>query len=241
MRCQQDGPGAPCITAEARPQGGRERSSSRSTKPLLYERLAAIERKANGRPLPNLTLDEGVLKIAPIENRPRRKRRNSRRNSMRCCRVRITLDPAVNFARFRQIAGKPGDDHRFRGYAGSPWGRATRAQCALIKATSPGASSTRTSPTATPPSTPSDRRNWQRGAARLGRAAVSQSEVTSVRHHADGDGNSKVVFTLCKLLGFQFAPWIPDLKSRRPYAYLSDISWKGAPSNQARILSTVSR
>lgn len=52
------------------PQGGRERSSSRSTKPLLYERLAAIERKANGRPLPNLTLDEGVLKIAPIENRP---------------------------------------------------------------------------------------------------------------------------------------------------------------------------
>ena len=195
-------------TGRGTPQGGPERSLSRSAKPLLDERFAAIERKANGRLLPNLTLDEGVLKIAPIENRPRRKRRNSRRDFMRCCRVRITLDPAVNFARFRRIAGKPGDDHRFRGYAGSPWGRATRAQCALIKATSPGASSTRTSPTATPPSTPSDRRNWQRGAARLGRAAVSQSEVTSVRHHTDGGGNSNLClhYASCSgsssLLGF---------------------------------------
>ena len=33
--------------------------------------------------------------------------------------------PQVHLARFRSIGGKPGDDHRFGGYAGSPWGRAT--------------------------------------------------------------------------------------------------------------------
>ena len=37
-----------------------------------------------------------------------------------------------------------------------------------------------------------------------------RSEITSVRHHTDGGGNSDHVFALCKLLGFQFAPRIPD-------------------------------
>ena len=46
-----------------------------------------------------------------------------------------------------------------------------------------------------------------------------QSEVTSVRHHTDGGGDSDHVFALCKLLGFQFAPRIPDLKSRRLYSF----------------------
>src|SRR5271166_2995721 len=51
-----------------------------------------------------------------------------------------------------------------------------------------------------------------------------QSEVTSVRHHTDGGGDSDHVFALCALLGFQFAPRIPDLKSRRLYSF-------GKPSN----------
>src|SRR5205807_4624619 len=41
-----------------------------------------------------------------------------------------------------------------------------------------------------------------------------QSEVAARRHHTDGGGDSDHVFALCSLLGFQFAPRIPDLKSR---------------------------
>ena len=41
-----------------------------------------------------------------------------------------------------------------------------------------------------------------------------QSEVSSRRHHTDGGGDSDHVFALCTLLGFQFAPRIPDLKHR---------------------------
>ena len=39
------------------------------------------------------------------------------------------------------------------------------------------------------------------------------------RHHTDGGGDSDLVFALCALLGFQFAPRIPDLKSRRLYSF----------------------
>ena len=46
-----------------------------------------------------------------------------------------------------------------------------------------------------------------------------QSEVTVRRHHTDGGGDSDHVFALCALLGFQFAPRIPDLKSRRLYCF----------------------
>jgi TnpA family transposase len=46
-----------------------------------------------------------------------------------------------------------------------------------------------------------------------------QSDVTIRRHHTDGGGDSDHVFALCALLGFQFAPRIPDLKSRRLYAF----------------------
>jgi Tn3 transposase DDE domain len=45
-----------------------------------------------------------------------------------------------------------------------------------------------------------------------------QSEVAARRHHTDGGGDSDHVFALCSLLGFQFAPRIPDLKSRRLYS-----------------------
>jgi TnpA family transposase len=44
-----------------------------------------------------------------------------------------------------------------------------------------------------------------------------QSDVTIRRHHTDGGGESDHVFALCALLGFQFAPRIPDLKHRRLY------------------------
>jgi TnpA family transposase len=46
-----------------------------------------------------------------------------------------------------------------------------------------------------------------------------QSDVVAGRHHTDGGGDSDHVFALCSLLGFQFAPRIPDLKSRRLYSF----------------------
>ena len=46
-----------------------------------------------------------------------------------------------------------------------------------------------------------------------------QSEVTTRRHHTDGGGDSEHVFALCALLGFQFAPRIPDLRHRRLYSF----------------------
>ena len=46
-----------------------------------------------------------------------------------------------------------------------------------------------------------------------------QSEVTIRRHHTDGGGESDHVFALCALLGFQFAPRIPDLRHRRLHVF----------------------
>jgi TnpA family transposase len=46
-----------------------------------------------------------------------------------------------------------------------------------------------------------------------------QSEIATRRHHTDGGGDSDHVFALCRLLGFQFAPRIPDLKHRRLYSF----------------------
>ena len=46
-----------------------------------------------------------------------------------------------------------------------------------------------------------------------------QSEVSTRRHHTDGGGEADHVFALCTLLGFQFAPRIPDLKHRRLYSF----------------------
>ena len=46
-----------------------------------------------------------------------------------------------------------------------------------------------------------------------------QSEITTRRHHTDGGGDSEHVFALCSLLGFRFAPRIPDLKHRRLYSF----------------------
>jgi TnpA family transposase len=46
-----------------------------------------------------------------------------------------------------------------------------------------------------------------------------QSDVSPLRHHTDGGGDSDHVFALCTLLGFQFSPRIPDLKNRRLYSF----------------------
>ena len=46
-----------------------------------------------------------------------------------------------------------------------------------------------------------------------------RSDVTVRRHHTDGGGDSEHVFALLALLGFQFAPRIPDLKHRRLYSF----------------------
>jgi hypothetical protein len=47
----------------------------------------------------------------------------------------------------------------------------------------------------------------------------SQIQLTVRRHHTDGGGDSDHVFALLALLGFQFAPRIPDLKNRRLYSF----------------------
>jgi TnpA family transposase len=47
----------------------------------------------------------------------------------------------------------------------------------------------------------------------------NQSDMTVRRHHTDGGGESDHVFALCALLGFEFAPRIPDLKHRRLYCF----------------------
>ena len=46
-----------------------------------------------------------------------------------------------------------------------------------------------------------------------------QSDVTVRRHHTDGGGDSEHVFALLALLGFQFAPRLPDLKHRQLYSF----------------------
>ena len=46
-----------------------------------------------------------------------------------------------------------------------------------------------------------------------------QGDITFRRHHTDGGGDSDHVFALCTLLGFLFAPRIPDLKHRRLYSF----------------------
>jgi TnpA family transposase len=46
-----------------------------------------------------------------------------------------------------------------------------------------------------------------------------QSDVMVRRHHTDGGGDSEHVFALLALLGFEFAPRIPDLKNRRLYSF----------------------
>jgi TnpA family transposase len=46
-----------------------------------------------------------------------------------------------------------------------------------------------------------------------------RSDVSVLRHHTDGGGDSDHVFALCTLLGFQFSPRIPALKNRRLYSF----------------------
>lgn len=49
--------------------------------------------------------------------------------------------------------------------------------------------------------------------------------VAPVVHHVDGGGVSDHVFGLLTLLGFRFAPRIPNLRDRRLYAFGSAASW----------------
>src|SRR6202790_5213273 len=49
-------------------------------------------------------------------------------------------------------------------------------------------------------------------------ALVYHQGDNTIRHHTDGGGESDHVFALCTLLGFVFAPRIPDLKHRRLYS-----------------------
>jgi TnpA family transposase len=44
-------------------------------------------------------------------------------------------------------------------------------------------------------------------------------------HHTDGGGVSDHVFALCHLLGFRFAPRVPNLEDRRLYAFGAPATW----------------
>ena len=61
-----------------------------------------------------------------------------------------------------------------------------------------------------------------------------QSEVSTRRHHTDGGGDSDQVFALCSLLGFQFAPRIPDLKHRRLYSFSKPSDYPDAGTDDRR-------
>ena len=52
-----------------------------------------------------------------------------------------------------------------------------------------------------------------------------QSDVSVLRHHTDGGGDSDHVFALCALLGFKFSPRIPDLKNRRLYSFEKAVAY----------------
>lgn len=51
------------------------------------------------------------------------------------------------------------------------------------------------------------------------------ADVDVAVHHVDGGGVSDHVFALCHLLGFRFAPRIPNLHDRRLYAFGPASSW----------------
>jgi len=57
-------------------------------------------------------------------------------------------------------------------------------------------------------------------------ALVYQQDDVTIRRrrHTDGGGDSDHVFALCALLGFQFAPRIPDLRRRRIYSFAKPTS-----------------
>ena len=61
-----------------------------------------------------------------------------------------------------------------------------------------------------------------------------QGEARAHRHHTDGGGESEHIFALCALLGFQFAPRIPDLKHRRLYGF-------GRPSDYPTLEPLIAR
>src|SRR3546814_7079320 len=49
------------------------------------------------------------------------------------------------------------------------------------------------------------------------------AELNIERHHTDGGGVSDHVFALCHLLGFQFAPRIPNVAARRSEEHTSEL------------------
>jgi TnpA family transposase len=46
-----------------------------------------------------------------------------------------------------------------------------------------------------------------------------EADLASAVHHTDGGGVSDHVFALAHVLGFRFAPRIPNLAERRLYAF----------------------
>ncbi len=52
-----------------------------------------------------------------------------------------------------------------------------------------------------------------------------EADLTTSVHHTDGGGVSDHVFGLAHLLGFRFAPRIPNLAERRLYAFGPAVTW----------------
>jgi TnpA family transposase len=63
-----------------------------------------------------------------------------------------------------------------------------------------------------------------------------EAAIAPVTHHTDGGGVSEHVFGLAHLLGFRFAPRIPDLAERRLYGFAGADAWPAlAPFMAGRI------
>ena len=88
-----------------------------------------------------------------------------------------------------------------------------------IRATTLEANSTRTSPTAMPRSHQSDRVDGERSSAYPWRPALSPKRCHGPPPSHRRRRRLRSRFALVALLGFQFAPRIPDLKSRRLYSF----------------------
>ena len=52
-----------------------------------------------------------------------------------------------------------------------------------------------------------------------------EADLSIVTHHTDGGGVSDHVFAVANLLGFAFAPRIPNLAERRLYAFGPASNW----------------
>jgi hypothetical protein len=189
----------------------------------LDERMATIDASAKRGLLPDFTLEKGILKISPLEkSTPPEAEALAGRLYAMLPRIRVTdLMPEV--ARWTLITdcfthlrtGETIDDPRILMTGlladGLNLGLTRMAEACSIASLGQLAWAA----------------DWHIRDESYGLALVldgllncqAEAGPGPHRHHTDGGGVSDHVFALCTLLGFQFAPRIPDLKDRRLYSF----------------------